>query len=623
MTQEDIITPIATVDTRQCMITSPWFVQNTEYSPMPATYKPLVNGEEAFAAVYHAIMNAQKTVDIICWGFQPSMYFIRDGQSLCIGELLCKIAETKKVQVRILGWEMPCNAAGGGGEANLPGKGVIRYKDRKGQSTTDERYAYDRQWFRQYSLSGEWSDHQLKKGQAVIAEIAAAPIAQRQEKLSSLSPLFVGRGFNFLERAEIAYRAANMALDPDISPDTMLTLAGTVTHHQKTVLVDYELPESAVGFVMGHNMLDEYWDTDKHSALFRPGNNMDPRLGANGKLPRQDISSRVTGPILEHLHHNFAMAWEKETGQDLLTIRDSVSIAKKLKLRAVHGTPVMAQLLRTQAQAGKHDIETLYLQAVNNATQFIYIENQYFRWPPLAELINQVAERQSKVGRELHLFVVTNVTDEGIGAGTVNTQRMLEVLGRANIIPEVTKLRKIGQLSNATFGGSVGYIDPGDINKRNREMSEKIADFKKKADEIQSSEILPEERPGLKVHICSLVAPDSPPEEWVPVYIHSKLMIVNDVFTTHGSANINTRSMRVDSEMNIAHEWASVTRDLRRRLWNLHTNGRGGQDDAKDAFKAWEDLINANAKLQGTGKGRPEASLIKFYYSKPTLSDLD
>jgi hypothetical protein len=39
------------------------------------------------------------------------------------------------------------------------------------------------------------------------------------------------------------------------------------------VLVDYELPESAVGFVMGHN--DEYWDTDKHSALFRPGN-MDP-----------------------------------------------------------------------------------------------------------------------------------------------------------------------------------------------------------------------------------------------------------------------------------------------------------------------------------------------------------
>ncbi|WP_407027365.1 phospholipase D-like domain-containing protein, partial [Klebsiella quasipneumoniae] len=231
--------------------------------------------------------------------------------------------------------------------------------------------------------------------------------------------------------------------------------------------------------------------------------------------------------------------------------------------------------------------------------------------------------QQSQVGRELHLFVVTNVTDEGIGAGTVNTQRMLEVLGRANIIPEVTKLRKIGQLSNATFGGSVGYIDPGDINKRNREMSEKIADFKKKADEIQSSEILPEERPGLKVHICSLVAPDSPPEEWVPVYIHSKLMIVNDVFTTHGSANINTRSMRVDSEMNIAHEWASVTRDLRRRLWNMHTNGRGGQDDPAKAFEEWGYILKENKDLQGTKKNKPVASLIKFFYNKSTLSDLD
>ncbi|MDW2714461.1 phospholipase [Klebsiella pasteurii] len=502
-------------------------------------------------------------------------------------------------------------------------KGTIRYKDREGQSTTDERYAYDRQWYRKYSWSGEWSEHQLKNGQAGIAEIAAAPVAQQFEKLSSLSPLFVGRGFNPKNRAEIAYRAASLALDPDISPDTVLTLSGTVTHHQKTVLVDYELPESAVGFVMGHNMLDEYWDTDKHSSMFRPGNRMDSRSGANGRLPRQDISSRVTGPILAHLHHNFATAWCRETGQDLLTLRNAAVVAKNLKPRPVHGTPLLAQLLRTQAQAGKHDIETLYLKAVNNATQFIYIENQYFRWPPLAELINQVAERQSKVGRELHLFVVTNVTDEGIGAGTVNTQRMLETLGQANTIPEVTKLRKVGQLSNETFGGSVGYIDPGEINKRNREMSEKIADFKKKADEIQSSEILPEERPGLKVHICSLVAPDSPPDEWMPVYIHSKLMIVNDVFTTHGSANINSRSMQVDSEMNIAHEWASVTRDLRRRLWNLHTNGKGGQDNAKDAFKAWGDLLDKNETHQDSKKEQPEASLIKFLYNKPTLSDLD
>ena len=108
----------------------------------------------------------------------------------------------------------------------------------------------------------------------------------------------------------------------------------------------------------------------------------------------------------------------------------------------------------------------------------------------------------------------------------------------------------------------------------------------------------------------------------MPVYIHSKLMIVNDVFTTHGSANINTRSMQVDSEMNIAHEWASVTRDLRRRLWNLHTNGKGGQDNAEDAFKEWQKFLDENENLQRK-KLVPAASLIKFLYKKSTLSDLD
>jgi phosphatidylserine/phosphatidylglycerophosphate/cardiolipin synthase-like enzyme len=108
----------------------------------------------------------------------------------------------------------------------------------------------------------------------------------------------------------------------------------------------------------------------------------------------------------------------------------------------------------------------------------------------------------------------------------------------------------------------------------------------------------------------------------MPVYIHSKLMIINDVFTTHGSANINTRSMQVDSEMNIAHEWGSVTRDLRRRLWNLHTNGKGGNDNPKDAFEAWEDLLLNNKNLM-ENKESPEVSIINFLYLSANLKNLD
>ena len=69
--------------------------------------------------------------------------------------------------------------------------------------------------------------------------------------------------------------------------------------------------------------------------------------------------------------------------------------------------------------------------------------------------------------------------------------------------------------------------------------------------------------------------PQSVPVEWQYVYVHAKLMIIDDVFMTLGSANINTRSMEVDSELNICHERPEITQPLRRRLWGLHTAGQG------------------------------------------------
>lgn len=631
MSQKDIFSPVATVDTNQCTVIPPWFVEGTEYPPALATYKPLVNGEEAFRAVHEAIANAKKTVDIICWGFQPSMYFIRDGQAPCIGELLDRITRKNKVQVRILGWEMPFNTAGFAGEANLPAKGAFHWDARAGQSSTDEQYAYDSQWFADHSYIGNWSDVLLGvsglEGQAFQAQ-------SRQNKLLLTSPLFVSRGFDKSERTEIYYRE-KLNSAARISKTTIAALAATTTHHQKTVLVDYELPEYAVGFVMGHNMLDEYWDTDAHTSKNRENNQLAPNAGPRGHLPRQDMSSRVTGPILEYLHENFATAWKKETDQDLIALRHAKKVAKQLKPRVGYDTPLLAQLLRTQSQDGRTDIKKLYLQTINNATQFIYIENQYFRWPPLAETIKKAAKAQTKGGRDpgkhgaLYLFVVSNVTDDGIGAGTLNTQRMLESLGRADTIPAITKKLKIDELRNETFGKSekYEYFDPRDPAPANQEKLANLRKFTKKSQEIKGmvpALLANNDIPGLKTHICSLVAPDSPAEEWMPVYIHSKIMLINDVFTTHGSANINTRSMETDSEMNIAHDWADVTKALRQRLWKSHTNGLGAQDDPAEAFTTWGDILARN-NINQTGKIKktPEASLIQFLYDKPTIKDQD
>ena len=633
MTESDIVVPVALQHTQQATCSLPWYVQDTEYPPAMATYQPLINGEEAFKAVHVAIAKATKTIDIICWGFQPSMYFIRDGSAPSIGALLMAKAQDG-VEVRVLGWEMPFNVAGAGGEANLPGKGPFRIADRALQSSTQDQYAYDRYWFATC---------------AAPDDMAAGLRAARN------IPVFVGRGFSLYERAEIAYQAKYRSLDSQLSLSTVGAMAVAATHHQKTVLVDYELPDSAIGFVMGHNMLDEYWDTDQHSALNRSeADKPAPDGGPRGDTPRQDISSQVSGPILKHLHDNFAFAWRKETGEDLLASRQAIKVGPQLQCTP-GATRQLAQLVRTQPQDGKRDIEKIYLKAVNNATQFIYIENQYFRWPPLAEAIKKAASDQTREGRDpglhgnLHLFVITNASKDGVGPGSLNTHRMLESLGRGDTIPEITKLQRIEQVraqvdaqaptlpelleqeALITLTRLTDALGGGEMSDKAREAQRDTARnnefrqirLKEQIEAIENSTLVPEPRPGLKVHVCSLVAPDSPAgKPWMPVYIHSKLMIVNDVFTTHGSANINTRSMQVDSELNIAHEWGSVTKALRRRLWELHTDGRGVQDDPKEAFKAWEKIIKENKKRQSKNL-TPDTSLVEFYYGEKIVKDLD
>jgi phosphatidylserine/phosphatidylglycerophosphate/cardiolipin synthase-like enzyme len=640
MTQPEIVAPVSFQETDTVTLTPPWFVQESEYPPALATYKPLVNGKDTFQAVHEAIEKATHSVDIICWGFQPSMYFIRDGgKHPCIGALLMEKAK-QGVKVRVLGWEAPFNTAGMAGEANLPGKGLLALDDRKMQHTADVEYGYDRYWF----------------GKCAIAA------GQAPKRISEQYPAYASRGFSLFDRAEIVHQARYHSADPNLSILTFAALGIAATHHQKTVLVDYEAPEHAVGFVMGHNTLDEYWDTDRHSALKRdPASKPAPNAGPRGDTPRQDISSQVAGPILEHLHRNFATAWFDATGEDLMTSRDAMALGKRLKCPP-NQQRHFAQILRTQAQEGRRDIEKLYLQAVNNATGFIYIENQYFRWPPLAEMIKKAASAQAQGGRDpgkhgaLHLFVITNVTDDGIGKGTVNTQRMLDSLGRADTMPEITRLQRIeaakaqaaaqeqdlGELiaeqattlATELLSLSTTLLTGGDsaISEKAREKrrdAESAAAFRMAVLEdqikaIQQEVFKPEEIPNLKVHICSLVAPDSLPGNWMPVYIHSKLMIVDDVFTTHGSANINTRSMQVDSELNIAHEWASETQALRRRLWDLHTAGKGMQDQPKAAFKAWQEIMKKNKDLRADEKGKqPCAPLVEFHYSPATLTNLD
>jgi phosphatidylserine/phosphatidylglycerophosphate/cardiolipin synthase-like enzyme len=645
MTQQNATTtPIALASTNRATLTLPWFVQRTEYNPAQATFKPLVNGEEAFGAVYDAILNAQRSVDIICWGFQPSMYFKRGANdTVPIGQLLARKG-ADGVRVRLLCWMDDLHVAEWS-ENNMPGNNVATMLkphmpdwllSMPGMSMVSRDYQkkfqleFDLEWYRRANLNN------VTKGR-----LMRQPFAVEQDAFEGIE--FATRDFSLSNRTEIAFRTALHGNDSQRSKYTRtqnsLSMgAAEPTHHQKMVLVDYELPDQAVGFVMGHNTLDTYWDRDDHSHV-----RMHPRMGRNGEHPREDMSSRVSGPILEYLNRNFCQAWDEATGQTLA--RSRAGIAGQLKLRRDFDTPVMAQILRTQSQHGKRDIEAMYLQAVNNATSFIYIENQYFRYVPLAEKIKNAAAAQISGGRDpgkhgsLYLFVITNSNDEGIGAGTVNTYRMLGALGRADTLPGVAREERADALGSE-LSEAMKQITSANTQMRNASGAQERAAAQQAQDAAEArvtalqrrirentddgKPILPAEIPGLKVHVCTLVAPDSPPGKWDYVYIHAKLMIVDDVFMTLGSANVNIRSMEADSELNICHEHGDVTRALRRRLWGLHTKGiqNGASDSPLDAFTAWSKVIDQNVRNEKNGLS-PIASIIGFMRTSKDRSYAD
>ncbi|CAD6554953.1 Cardiolipin synthase [Paraburkholderia hiiakae] len=626
-TPSPIVVPIALSQTRSATITLPWFLQRTEYNPAGATYTPLVNGEEAFGALYDAIDNATCTVDYVCWGFQPSMYFKRDGgTSLRIGDLLIKKAKAG-VKVRILCWLDRAWAAQIS-EQEMPEYDTMRYMT---QNEDAQQRAYDRNWY--YCATrprGMPPPTAATAGSEMYPQLKAKrwPLLGTQS-LKDIGIELVTRDFSRHDREEIMFREKLMR-DACIGPTlpTIAAYGAEPSHHQKMVLIDYETPEHAVGFVMGHNTLDAYWDTDAHSYVKKA-----PNLGRNGETPRQDMSAIVAGPILASLNDNFCRAWERDTKEDLRARRDA--LRDKLKPRDNIGTRVMAQINPTQSQEGVRDIRAMYLQAVNNATQFIYIENQYFRWPELAEKIKSAAKTQVEWGRDpakhgsIHLFVVTNASKDGMGLGAGTTYDMLNSLGRADTMPAVARAERADTLSSE-LSDAQKQVTATNTQMRNANGAQervvaqqaldnaraRAAALEQQIDENTKNVVLPQPIPGLKVHVCSLVAPDSPPGNWMPVYVHNKIMIVDDVFLTHGSANVNRRSMEVDSELNICHERMDVTRPLRKRLWNIHTGGLqdGASDVPKAAFDAWEDIIKRNARKQKIGE-TPIASLIGFIWT--------
>ena len=696
------------------------FENGTRSEPVPATFKALVNGKEAFEELHDRIENAQHSIDIAIWGFQPSMHFKRDGKSPCIGDLLIqKALEGKKV--RILVWSLPGNIQTFS-EANLGNKPGVWLKD-KVEGVTSEQVDYDRWWYE--AIQGEldevivnaktdgivhvWEAHEIEKHEKLV-EFTKSP---KRTNLIYKNRKVAPQNEDFKPRILPDGRKVNHSFKDTELPDGKGTLTdGSYdfalkkfkSHHQKTVLIDYEIPELAVGFVLEHNMVDNYWDDSNHSLKTTL-----PNKGKNSPTPLQDVSSIVTGQVLWDINHNFCQSWDRQNNKQWG--KDPVDIGitgKRQSFTRDHYQPnpslvddsklVMAQIVRTYDQPNIEDIMKVYLKNIKQTTSYIYTENQYFRFPPLVrEFIShwETIKNNGRTEGPIHWFTVTNSSDEGIGAGTYTTNEMFKLLGRQEVMPGVAREIKREELGvelgkckvnqailynlairSPTSGERAALEEKYEANEQeikriekeiaNIDLKQRKAEIKQAEQKTQNNENIQHpnaienqelsqeeanltkelgyeisDTPGIKAHICTLMpkdekgkyvhtykknGKDTPAE----VYVHSKVTIMDDVFTIISSANLNTRSMQVDTELGIIMECADVAEGLRKRLWDLHTNKNfaANPDDmhdyavAEEAFRKWGELIKANKRAQ-KGNGVAKCALREFYRAAPSVSKSD
>jgi phosphatidylserine/phosphatidylglycerophosphate/cardiolipin synthase-like enzyme len=80
------------------------------------------------------------------------------------------------------------------------------------------------------------------------------------------------------------------------------------------------------------------------------------------------------------------------------------------------------------------------------------------------------------------------------------------------------------------------------------------------------------------------------------VYVHAKIMLVDDAWATIGSTNVADRSFHRDTELNASFWHAPTVCGLRADLLREHLGRDTSTLDARDALRLYHDIARANAE---------------------------
>ncbi|XP_071711759.1 phospholipase D alpha 1 isoform X2 [Rutidosis leptorrhynchoides] len=353
------------------------------------------------------------------------------------------------------------------------------------------------------------------------------------------------------------------------------------THHQKIVVVDHELPNGGskrrvVSFVGGIDLCDGRYDSATHPLFgtldsihhhdFHQPNHTGASIAKGGpREPWHDIHSRLEGPIAWDVLFNFEQRWRKQGGKDVLvnlrqlndilippspvTYPDdqetwNVQLFRSIDGGAAFGFPdspeeaAKAGLVSGKDNIIDRSIQDAYIQAIRRAKNFIYIENQYFlgssfAWNSKDININEIGALHL-IPKELSLKIVSKIE-----AGQKFIVYIVVPMWPEGI-PESGSVQAILDWQRRTmemmYKDIVGALQKKGIDADPREYLTFFCLGNR--EDTKSGEYEPTEapEPNSGYHHAQK-------NRRFMIYVHSKMMIVDDEYIIVGSANINQRSM--------------------------------------------------------------------------------
>ena len=325
-------------------------------------------------------------------------------------------------------------------------------------------------------------------------------------------------------------------------------------HHQKTAIVDSRFAfVGGIDVMMNSDGEFDRWDTKGH-----PYHTF-LRLGKDGKMPHSwhDTHVLFRGPAVADVERNFCQRWNAviELHKSDPTLQLPLPSASVKPRRPVPDAATSAiQVIRTIpkgtyafASDGIATILEAYQRAFARAKHHIYLENQYL-W------------QRTFLGFE----------NPALGLPHADMQGLLHALADA-----------------LARGVVVTLVLPDNPNVGREFTDEGLKALRELAPQAVEAGLLQVYTLGSSMH-------QQEHTSYRSIYVHAKTTIVDDSWVTLGSANLNNRGMRDDTELNVAVLHPELAQRLRILLMAEHL----GLCDEDTLFQMLDTLARVSLPLR-------------------------